>query len=78
MVPWRATEDGFVTPHVLAWYERFARLDTDARAGVALSADGKRRLTAPDWPPRPPGRPRRWGLLKITGNRYTLLRGFSE
>ena len=25
MVPWRATEDGFVTPHLLAWYERFAR-----------------------------------------------------
>ena len=24
MVPWRATEDGFVTPNVLAWYERFA------------------------------------------------------
>ncbi len=25
MVPWRATEDGMVTPDVLAWYERFAR-----------------------------------------------------
>jgi dimethylglycine catabolism A len=25
MVPWRATEDGFVTAEVLAWYERFAR-----------------------------------------------------
>jgi dimethylglycine catabolism A len=25
MVPWRATEDGFVTPDVLAWYERFAQ-----------------------------------------------------
>ena len=25
MVPWRATEDGFVTPEVLAWYERFAK-----------------------------------------------------
>lgn len=24
MVPWRATEDGFVTPAVLAWYRRFA------------------------------------------------------
>ncbi|HTQ78348.1 MAG TPA: NADH:flavin oxidoreductase [Thermoanaerobaculia bacterium] len=24
MVPWRATEEGFVTPEVLAWYERFA------------------------------------------------------
>ncbi|HXP30911.1 MAG TPA: hypothetical protein VN832_07460 [Stellaceae bacterium] len=25
MVPWRATEQGFVTDHVLSWYERFAR-----------------------------------------------------
>jgi 2,4-dienoyl-CoA reductase-like NADH-dependent reductase (Old Yellow Enzyme family) len=25
MVPWRATEDGFVTEDNLAWYERFAR-----------------------------------------------------
>jgi 2,4-dienoyl-CoA reductase-like NADH-dependent reductase (Old Yellow Enzyme family) len=25
MVPWRATEEGFVTDDVLAWYERFAR-----------------------------------------------------
>jgi 2,4-dienoyl-CoA reductase-like NADH-dependent reductase (Old Yellow Enzyme family) len=25
MVPWRATEDGHVTPAVLQWYERFAR-----------------------------------------------------
>jgi len=25
MVPWRATEEGFVTPQVLGWYERFAR-----------------------------------------------------
>ncbi len=24
MVPWRATEDGVVTPQVLGWYERFA------------------------------------------------------
>ena len=24
MVPWRATEDGFVTPEVLEWYARFA------------------------------------------------------
>lgn len=24
MVPWRATEDGFVTPNVLDWYRRFA------------------------------------------------------
>lgn len=25
MVPWRATEEGFVTDEILAWYERFAR-----------------------------------------------------
>lgn len=25
MVPWRATEDGFVTPHNLDWYRRFAQ-----------------------------------------------------
>jgi 2,4-dienoyl-CoA reductase-like NADH-dependent reductase (Old Yellow Enzyme family) len=25
MVPWRATDEGFVTPQVLAWYERFAQ-----------------------------------------------------
>lgn len=25
MVPWRATEDGFVTDDVIAWYARFAR-----------------------------------------------------
>ncbi len=25
MVPWRATEDGFVTEEVIDWYERFAR-----------------------------------------------------
>ncbi len=25
MVPWRATDDGFVTPEVLSWYGRFAR-----------------------------------------------------
>jgi hypothetical protein len=25
MVPWRATENGDVTPEVLGWYERFAR-----------------------------------------------------
>jgi dimethylglycine catabolism A len=25
MVPWRATDDGFVTADLLAWYERFAR-----------------------------------------------------
>jgi 2,4-dienoyl-CoA reductase-like NADH-dependent reductase (Old Yellow Enzyme family) len=32
MVPWRATEDGLVTPQVLDWYERFAR----GRPGVIV------------------------------------------
>ena len=32
MVPWRATEDGFVTPDVLDWYARFAR----GRPGVIV------------------------------------------
>src|ERR1700689_5646818 len=25
MVPWRATEEGYVTEEVIEWYERFAR-----------------------------------------------------
>ncbi|MBL9077212.1 MAG: NADH:flavin oxidoreductase [Planctomycetes bacterium] len=32
MVPWRASEDGFVTPNVLDWYGRFA----DGRPGVLV------------------------------------------
>jgi 2,4-dienoyl-CoA reductase-like NADH-dependent reductase (Old Yellow Enzyme family) len=32
MVPWRATEDGFVTPEVLEWYARFA----EGRPGVLV------------------------------------------
>jgi dimethylglycine catabolism A len=32
MVPWRATEDGFVTPQVLDWYRRFA----EGRPGVLV------------------------------------------
>jgi 2,4-dienoyl-CoA reductase-like NADH-dependent reductase (Old Yellow Enzyme family) len=32
MVPWRATEDGFVTPDVIDWYRRFA----DGRPGVLV------------------------------------------
>jgi dimethylglycine catabolism A len=32
MVPWRATEDGFVTPDVVAWYRRFA----EGRPGVLV------------------------------------------
>jgi 2,4-dienoyl-CoA reductase-like NADH-dependent reductase (Old Yellow Enzyme family) len=32
MVPWRATEDGFVTPEVIDWYARFA----EGRPGVLV------------------------------------------
>ncbi|MCP4204109.1 MAG: NADH:flavin oxidoreductase [bacterium] len=32
MVPWRASQDGFVTPEILDWYERFAR----GRPGVLV------------------------------------------
>jgi 2,4-dienoyl-CoA reductase-like NADH-dependent reductase (Old Yellow Enzyme family) len=32
MVPWRATEDGLVTPEVIAWYRRFA----EGRPGVLV------------------------------------------
>jgi 2,4-dienoyl-CoA reductase-like NADH-dependent reductase (Old Yellow Enzyme family) len=32
MVPWRATDEGFVTPEVLAWYGRFA----EGRPGVLV------------------------------------------
>src|SRR5437899_8627538 len=32
MVPWRATEDGVVTPEVLEWYARFA----DGQPGVLV------------------------------------------
>jgi 2,4-dienoyl-CoA reductase-like NADH-dependent reductase (Old Yellow Enzyme family) len=39
MVPWRATEDGFVTPEVLSWYERFARGQPGA---IVVEATGVR------------------------------------
>jgi 2,4-dienoyl-CoA reductase-like NADH-dependent reductase (Old Yellow Enzyme family) len=39
MVPWRATEDGFVTEQVLAWYDRFAR---GRPGGLVLEATGIR------------------------------------
>jgi dimethylglycine catabolism A len=39
MVPWRATEDGFVTPNVIAWYRRFA----EGRPGaIVVEATGVR------------------------------------
>src|SRR5688572_18567717 len=39
MVPWRATEEGFVTEHVLDWYERFAR---GRPGGLVIEATGIR------------------------------------
>lgn len=39
MVPWRATQDGDVTPAVLAWYERFAR---GRPAALVVEATGVR------------------------------------
>ena len=39
MVPWRATDDGFVTDDVLAWYERFAQ---GQPAAIVVEATGVR------------------------------------
>jgi 2,4-dienoyl-CoA reductase-like NADH-dependent reductase (Old Yellow Enzyme family) len=39
MVPWRATDDGFVTPNVLGWYERFAQGQPGA---IVVEATGVR------------------------------------
>jgi len=54
MVPWRATEDGFVSDDVLAWYERFAQGEPGA---VVVEATGIR-----DVPSGP--------LLRIGHDRY--------
>jgi dimethylglycine catabolism A len=39
MVPWRASDDGYVTPAALAWYERFAR---GRPAALVVEATGVR------------------------------------
>src|SRR5271167_4063082 len=39
MVPWRATEDGYVTEEVIEWYERFARGEPGA---IVVEATGIR------------------------------------
>ena len=54
MVPWRATEDGNITPELLAWYERFARGKPGA---IVVEATGIR-----DIPSGP--------LLRIGHDRY--------
>ncbi len=43
MVPWRATEDGFVTDDVLDWYERFAR---GRPGGLVVEATGVRDIAS--------------------------------
>ena len=43
MVPWRATEDGFVTPEVLEWYGRFADGEPGA---IVVEATGQYRTRA--------------------------------
>ena len=55
MVPWRATDDGFVTPEVLAWYRRFAEGEP---AVLVVEATGIR-----DIPSGP--------LLRVGHDRYT-------
>ena len=63
MVPWRATDDGFVTSDVLAWYERFARGKPGA---IVVEATGIR-----DVPSGP--------LLRIGHDRFVEgLRALSE
>lgn len=43
MVPWRATEDGFVTPNILEWYGRFA----EGRPGaIVVEATGIRDIAS--------------------------------
>ena len=54
MVPWRATEDGLVTPEVLEWYRRFAQGQPGA---LVVEATGIR-----DVPSGP--------LLRVGHNRY--------
>lgn len=39
MVPWRATEDGYVTPEIIDWYERFGR---GRPGGLVVEATGIR------------------------------------
>ena len=43
MVPWRATEDGFVTDDVLAWYKRFAQGQPGA---IVVEATGVRDIAS--------------------------------
>ncbi|MBK7861946.1 MAG: NADH:flavin oxidoreductase [Archangiaceae bacterium] len=43
MVPWRASDQGFVTPEVLGWYERFARGEPGA---IVVEATGIRNVAS--------------------------------
>jgi 2,4-dienoyl-CoA reductase-like NADH-dependent reductase (Old Yellow Enzyme family) len=75
MVPWRATEEGIVTPEVLGWYGRFAR---GRPAGLVVEATGVR-----DVPSGPllrighdrflPGLERLVDVVRRASNGYTRL-----
>ena len=56
MVPWRASEQGDVTPAVLAWYERFAR---GRPAALVVEATGVREVASGP-------------LLRISDDRFLL------
>jgi dimethylglycine catabolism A len=56
MVPWRASEEGDVTPAVLAWYERFAR---GRPAALVVEATGVRDVASGP-------------LLRISDDRFLL------
>ena len=62
MVPWRATEEGFVTPDVLDWYGRFAdgRAGRDRRRGHRHPRRPERAAPAHRPRPLPPGPRASW------------------
>src|ERR1700693_4448804 len=43
MVPWRATEDGFVTPNIIEWYGRFA---SGLPGAIVVEATGVRDIAS--------------------------------
>ena len=55
MVPWRATEDGTVTPENLDWYARFARVEpgvlvAEATGTLLISCNGILAIGVPNSP----------------------------
>ena len=66
MVPWRATEDGFVTKNVLDWYGRFA----DGAPGVlVVEATGIRDVPSGPLLNSHTGRPDRMAWFRRTNSR---------